>query len=320
MKLEAVTFSNKEGERLFGILETPRDARIDAVVVLLSPGVKMRVGPNQLYRSLGRIFADQGFQVLRFDFSGLGDSEGEIAERQLAKVYNAIVDGTYVNDTLSALDWLEARTGCQTFIVGGLCGGAMTGLLAGREDERIMALLGLGIPVSFDGGEADYWRYVTDGELRGMKTRYFRNLMRPRSWARFLTFRSDYRIIFKMLARLFKDRFGWESPQNAPVEKAKPTNLNPKFSPAFFEFVARGNPLLVIFGSQDRWRSEFIEKFEQQNHARLESATDFFQLVTVANANHILSSPEAQNILERTLQRWLTAKFPRDSHERPLHD
>lgn len=309
MKRQAVTFENTNGQRLFGILEEPANARTDVAVVLLSPGVKMRVGPNQLYRAISRIFTDEGFCVLRFDFSGLGDSEGEIEERRLHKVYNSIVDGAYVGDTIAALDWLQRRTGCQKAIAAGLCGGAVTGLLAAQRDSRIKALFCLGIPVTFEGGEEDYWRYVTEGELKNMEGRYFRNLRRGKSWIRFLTFRSDYRIIFKMLTRFFKERLNPSPAPEQPAAPKKHSNLNPKFSPAFFAFIAEKRPMLLMFGSQDRWRAEFIEKFEQANQEKLSEYRDRYQFVTIPDANHILSSPDAQDQLKQTLQSWLTVEF-----------
>ncbi len=38
--------------------------------------------------------------MLRFDFFGLGDSEGDLDETVLADVYNNIEVGRYVDDTL----------------------------------------------------------------------------------------------------------------------------------------------------------------------------------------------------------------------------
>ena len=48
-----VSFLNRRGLRLFGVLEEPAQAPGHRMaVILLSPGVKMRVGPQGLYLSL----------------------------------------------------------------------------------------------------------------------------------------------------------------------------------------------------------------------------------------------------------------------------
>ena len=46
----AVTFPNRQGLGMFGVLHLPASgANTDLAVILLSPGVKMRVGPQRLY-------------------------------------------------------------------------------------------------------------------------------------------------------------------------------------------------------------------------------------------------------------------------------
>ncbi|KAA3628663.1 MAG: hypothetical protein DWQ09_07435 [Proteobacteria bacterium] len=311
IKREAVIIANRHNEKLVGILESPIAPRKDAVVLLLSPGIKMRVGPNQLYHTLSRIFTDQGFCVLRFDFSGLGDSGGEIHEQRVLKIYNAIQDGCYVDDTVAAIDWIESRLHCSRIIAAGLCGGAITGLLTAVEDRRIEGLVSLGMPVSFEGGEQDYWRFVTDAELKGLEKRYFGNLRRFNSWIRFLTFRSDYRIIFKMLYHYLREITGPKPlPKHEPARE-KPSNVNPKFLPAFQHMASQRHPILLIFGGQDRWTFEFTEKFQEPNREVLSQYADVYNVVVVPHANHILSSPAARGKLIKTIGTWTRKQYAR---------
>ena len=86
-----------------------REAARDVAVVLLSPGVKTRVAPHRLYNKMAAALTAQGFTVLRFDFYGLGDAEGDVPLRLLRDLYGSVALGRYVNDTKDALDWL-ART------------------------------------------------------------------------------------------------------------------------------------------------------------------------------------------------------------------
>src|SRR5688572_19677995 len=99
-RVEPVSFPNVDGKVLFGTLHLPpRSVPGLPAVVLLSPGVKMRVGPGRLYVALTDRLTALGYTVLRFDFYGLGDSEGELSEKKLADVYNNIEVGRYVSDT-----------------------------------------------------------------------------------------------------------------------------------------------------------------------------------------------------------------------------
>ncbi|MGA7079302.1 MAG: alpha/beta fold hydrolase [Terriglobales bacterium] len=75
-----------------------------------------------------------GFPVLRFNFRGTGLSEGEHA--------NGIGE---VEDVRAALDWLE-REFSLPLIFAGFSFGAAVGLRAAYADDRVRALIALGLP------------------------------------------------------------------------------------------------------------------------------------------------------------------------------
>ena len=75
-----------------------------------------------------------GFPVLRFNFRGTGLSEGEHA--------NGIGE---VEDVRAALDWLE-REFTLPIVFAGFSFGAAVGLRAAYSDDRVRALIALGLP------------------------------------------------------------------------------------------------------------------------------------------------------------------------------
>ena len=107
-KVEPIIFANRSGYNLFGTMHYPSES-VDALplIVLLSPGIKMRVGPHGLYNRIKARLNDLGFTVFKFDFFGLGDSEGELNHDLLFQVYNDTESGRFVPDTEDALNWLE---------------------------------------------------------------------------------------------------------------------------------------------------------------------------------------------------------------------
>ena len=84
-------------------------------------------------------FNEAGLVALRFNFRGVGAStgsyDGGIGER---------------DDLKAVLDWLEAEYPELPLLVGGHSFGSMVGLSVGADDERVVALLGLGLPVDMD--------------------------------------------------------------------------------------------------------------------------------------------------------------------------
>lgn len=79
---------------------------------------------------------EAGLVTLRFNFRGVGTSTGShdegIGEQE---------------DVRAALDWLEAAYPHLPIVVGGFSFGSMVGLAVGVSDPRVVALLGMGLPV-----------------------------------------------------------------------------------------------------------------------------------------------------------------------------
>lgn len=78
-----------------------------------------------------------GLPTLRFNFRGVGISEGEFA------------DGIgEQNDALAALDFLQTRYPNTPVCMMGFSFGAWVGLAVGAPDRRVIALVGLGLPIA----------------------------------------------------------------------------------------------------------------------------------------------------------------------------
>ncbi len=149
---------------LVGILTQPDPevALPDApAFVILNSGILHRVGASRLYVRLARTLAQEGFTTLRFDFSGVGDSEVR---------KDAIpVEERFVTETREAMDYLTATTGASSFVVGGLCSGADGAFFTSLEDQRVVGLW-----------QIDAFCYRTPGYYR---RRYLPKLVDPRAWA-----------------------------------------------------------------------------------------------------------------------------------------
>jgi pimeloyl-ACP methyl ester carboxylesterase len=310
-RFQAVSFTNESGQTLFGTLHHPEQARVGApAIVLLSPGVKMRVGPGRLYVPLTEMLNSQGYTVLRFDFFGLGDSEGELQEPMLADVYNNIEVGRYVGDTLSAMGWLRRDHGFEKFILGGLCGGAITALLAAERESRVQGLLSLGMTVTLASNAATPAKYLTRHQLNELRQGYIRRLLQPKSWVRLLTLQSDYAVIWQSLRRMVTRERPATAASASASSGAEPQieqrgNANPLFPQAFFAFLARGGRALMLFSEKDRLQAEYMEKFATPYEERLQPFQSQLQQHIVANANHVLSMREWQNEMVEVSRAWV---------------
>ncbi len=133
LKERVVTFG--PGSILIGIETWPSDDRAKAnlpAVILLNAGVVHRVGPHRMTVTLARRLAQAGFHVLRYDRSGLGDSQPR-ARGNAADA--AVADGQ------AAMDHLTATTGRNLFVFGGLCSGADNSVNVALADKRVAGMI-----------------------------------------------------------------------------------------------------------------------------------------------------------------------------------
>ncbi len=297
------TFSNGRGEFLAGIVQEPIAGDIhDTAVVLLSPGVKGRVAPHRLYRKLATEFTRRGFRVLRYDFTGLGDSEGTLDYAQLNELYRDVQSGLFVDDTRAALAWLEATYGHRQFIVGGLCGGAITALLSLADDPRMVGWLAVGVPAQLDATEGAV-AHVTAGQLDRLRQGYVRKLLDVKSWLRLLSGRTDFRMLWRSLVGKSLAQPTKDAPSDAPDG-----NANPKFAPALLRLFERRCPALLLFSGTDRLQWEFEEKFVARHRDALAASTTTTVHV-IPDANHVLTFPEWQAEAVTWMHGWIDRHF-----------
>jgi pimeloyl-ACP methyl ester carboxylesterase len=300
-----ISFANKHGQILRGLLHEPSGEAIGVCILLLSPGIKGRVGPHRLYLKIAERLTPLGFHVLRFDYHGLGDSDGEISEVALADMYNTVHGGRYVGDTISAMDWMQSESGIRRFIGSGLCGGSISALLTAAEDARIECLLGIGLPTALDGGPENWGKSLTSGQLQELRGSYLRKLLDARSWLRLLTGKTNYSVLWRSL----RPKPAAPAPIPKDVVAHPADNANPRFAPAFRQVLESNRPMLLIFSGNDRLHHEFEEKFEARHSDLASQRGSLYQTVVIPQANHVLSDSESVTALLDHAERWLLQRY-----------
>ena len=115
------------GDGLVGVLTRPRVAASKVGVLLLNAGLTRHTGPFRMHVELAQKLAEQGFAVLRFDQSGLGDSAspGKAAGERRQR------------ETDAAMRLLAQEAGVERFVLSGLCSGADDAFHVGAVDARV---------------------------------------------------------------------------------------------------------------------------------------------------------------------------------------
>ena len=158
MSVQAVAFPNKAGQMLAGRLElpaygTPRAWALYAHCFTCGKDVRAAV-------DICRALCTRGIAVLRFDFTGLGQSAGEFADTTLS---------SNISDLVQAAEFLEQNYQAPKILVGHSLGGiavleaahripsciAVATVAAPANPEHVANLLGAARQVIEQQGEAD---------------------------------------------------------------------------------------------------------------------------------------------------------------------
>jgi len=136
MNLQKVTFKNSEGKTLVGRLEMPADRHPHNFAIFAHC---FTCNKNLLaVKNISRALTTNGFAVLRFDFTGLGESEGDFEDTNFSG---------NVSDLVAAAQYLEATYQAPTLLIGHSLGGAAA-LFATAEITSIKAVATIGAPSS----------------------------------------------------------------------------------------------------------------------------------------------------------------------------
>ena len=314
---KAITFENKNGEKLFGIVHIPDNENPGAQKVginLLNPGIKYRVAPNRLNVKLARKLCEGGYYVLRFDPAGIGDSEGELPENiSLLEIWSRIQTGLFVDDTLAANDFFIEKFAINRLVMMGSCGGAITSLLASKKDHRVGSLCLVDIPIFLGSAKMTFADIVVESGERAdcLFSEYLKRLKSPKYWFRFFTFKTDFRALWKILNMKWREkvgRFGRSNRLPPDIgELCREKNLNRLFFDCFADLVQGQKPVLFVLAENDHGTELFHtyvlngcfkDKFESPQYGNL---IEYFM---VKNANHVYTLIESQESLINKILDW----------------
>jgi hypothetical protein len=203
------------------------------------------------------------------------------------------------------MDWIEKNYGTSHFILAGLCGGAITGLLAGALDQRVYGLLGLGIPVILDSAGMDQTKYMTKGQLEHVGHTYFRKLLNIKAWMRFLSLKSDYRLVSKSILTAIRSKAS-NTAALCPIPPQERDRARGKYFPAALRNMLSNRKVFLIFSEADRLFWEFEEKYLNNYSKDITPSLKQFQMNIVKDANHIFSFTEWQEEMLQQSCEWLS--------------
>ncbi len=155
MKSKKIEFPGSLGDQLSARLDLPDNEKPTATVLFahcFTCSKNLKVMSN-----ITKILAELGFATFRFDFTGLGESDGEFANTNFS---------SNVGDLVAAYKYLEAEGNAPTILAGHSLGGAAV-LQAAHQMEAVKAVTTIGAPAHPEHVRENFSMHLDEIEEKG---------------------------------------------------------------------------------------------------------------------------------------------------------
>ncbi len=286
-----------EGAQLVGLLHLPpatTPAAGTTGVVIIVGGPQYRVGSHRQFILLARALAHAGYPVLRFDYRGMGDSDGELRGFEHVQ-----------GDVRCAIDAFLARLPqLRQVALWGLCDGASAACFYAASDPRVRGLALL-----------NPWVRGQQTLARSLLFNYYvARLFDRRAWRELLGQRAKLgnalRSVLKTAsAALQSDQRATGEPSASSGGASAPAAapLLPRVAAGLDKF--RGSILLVIAGS-DVTGAEFVQGVAQHRGLRRRLAKPGVTSKVLQSADHTFSTRAWRDQVAHWTCEWLDGLPP----------
>jgi pimeloyl-ACP methyl ester carboxylesterase len=302
-----VAFSNSEGLTLRGVLHSNGLTKeLNTSIICLNTGLNDMVGWHRIQVKTARKLSADGYSVLRYDDTGIGDSDGDIDKESIVEIFSDIETGMFVQNAIAAVNFMTKTFPKNKIVLLGFCGGGLTAMHCAANSEKIDGVIDIGGPVTLSSNE--YLQKKDPWEVHKNIEKYRSKVFRLRPWINFLTFRGEYGVVFKSIKNFIRHKMRGEydaKPLRPDLADVK--NLNRQFFLSFEKYAKRGRPCLFFYAEHDSATWEFKKYFLAHYSASREWIDSKFEFYEAKGANHILSTEESQKMLYEHILTFLDA-------------
>lgn len=266
------------GDTLLGILSRPQTPAETSVIVITG-GPQYRVGSHRQFVHLSRALATAGYPVLRFDYRGMGDSEGQQRDFQAVGADIAAAIGVVQQQVPTA----------RKVALWALCDGASAALLY-CHDTRDPRVSGLCLLNPWVRSEASLAR-------THVKHYYSHRLMQQEFWLKLLTGKMTLGALSGLAKsiRLSVSGYNWQAREKQPFQQNMAT--------AWSCFPGQ---ILLLLSGEDYVAKEFLEHANADPAWRATLAQANLVRRDFPSVDHTCSSAASRKLIEHATLHWLT--------------
>jgi alpha/beta superfamily hydrolase len=291
---ESPVFIQAGQASLSAIVGVPTHDRNGPGVVVLAGGWRgTSAGRNRVMVRLSRRMMASGFQTLRFDYAGVGESSGS-QKRRLAD--------PSVEDLLAAVRWFQAHGPAQ-IVLAGFCYGGWTALVGAPLIQRLDGIALLAVPVNVTGPSE-----LALASDRVRFSRLARQALRP--WFLKRMFDADRRRLYRryLQGKWQAARRGKTPAREAPSQgEMEPSS---RFVDLLDSLVERSVPVLLLYGTEDFMYDEFQRARVGGLGEIVERGGSSIEVCAVPGYVHPLAELDVQESLIEAVAGWVNKLHP----------
>jgi exosortase A-associated hydrolase 1 len=282
-----------EGDWLYGVLHLVQAPARRGVLVVVG-GPQYRVGSHRQFVLLARALAQTGVPVMRFDYRGIGDSDGDT--RTFEQVGG---------DIRSAVDtFLASVPGLSEVVIWGLCDAASAALFYAPDDSRVTGIVLLNPWIRTEAG-------IARAYLKGY---YFARLTDPNLWRKIGRGEFSFTAALRSFISMVRAGLGVSAAAASPEAGAscarnalKPGDTRP-LPERMREGMRRFNGhVLLILSGDDLTAAEFQQVVQASRQWRALLRATRVTRHDLLEASHTFSRAVWRKQVERWTQEWLRA-------------
>ena len=268
------------GCRLTGIASQP-EMPADTGILILVGGPQYRAGSHRQFTLLARQLAAQGIAAMRFDYRGMGDSEGD------AQTFETVNE-----DIHAAINAFFVRVpDLRRVAIWGLCDAASSALFYAHTDERVSRLILLNPWVHTEAGAA----------CAQLKYYYLARLTQRAFWTKLLTGKVNLGQSVGDLKQSAQSVVSADNNKPGDLRHGRPGYIE-RMLHGLQKF--QGKTLLVLSGN-DLVAQEFIALTQRDKHWKKTCASARITRWMLKAANHTFSSQIWRDEVGKRTIEWL---------------
>jgi len=277
MDIETPVIFQCGSDELIGIVHLPKEASCSSGILIVVGGPQYRVGSHRQFVTLARDLANTGIPVMRFDYRGMGDSQGDqISFEETEPDIKVAIDTFMLN-----------CPGLERIVLWGLCDAASACLMASVSDKRVKAMV-----------LANPWVRTEAGIAKAhLKHYYTERFFEKEFWLKILKFDFNYSDSFRSIVGQIKNML-FSDEKSLPFQK--------KMERALFDFTGK---ILFIVSGNDLTAAEFKDLVNSSAIWKQKIQDQNIEWHDLADADHTFSRTQWKTQVSDLTIKWVQQHY-----------